>query len=40
MVVEDNNLLVNLHRWASKQDENFTTEDFCLFIELFADYEI
>ncbi|MGB6848664.1 MAG: hypothetical protein WBG05_10740, partial [Thermoanaerobaculia bacterium] len=24
----DNNLLVELHRWAWRQDENFTTEAF------------
>ena len=24
----DNNLLIYLHRWASSQDENFTTEAF------------
>ena len=25
---QSNNLLINLHRWAFKQDENFTTESF------------
>ena len=25
---QTNNLLINLHRWAFKQDENFTTESF------------
>jgi len=28
MKFQDNNLLINLHRWASRQDENFTTEAF------------
>jgi hypothetical protein len=28
MLNQSNNLLINLHRWAFKQDENFTTESF------------
>ena len=28
MVDQTNNLLINLHRWAFRQDENYTTESF------------
>jgi hypothetical protein len=28
METQENNLLINLHRWAFRQDENFTTESF------------
>jgi hypothetical protein len=28
MIHQENNLLINLHRWAKGQDENFTTEAF------------
>jgi hypothetical protein len=28
MIDHENNLLINLHRWAFRQDENFTTESF------------
>ena len=33
-----NNLLMRLHRWARKQDENFTTEAFVhlIVVEIFA----
>ena len=39
MVTQDNNLLVNLHKWASKQDENFTTEAFVFLLNYLLDHE-
>jgi hypothetical protein len=39
MLNQSNNLLINLHRWAFKQDENFTTESFVHLLNHLLAYE-
>jgi len=39
MLPEENNLLAGLHKWASSQDENFTTESFVHLLRLLVELE-
>ena len=39
MAAFQNNLLVRLHKWAFRQDENFLTETFAYVLEYLCEHE-